>query len=332
LNEDETKSINVKQCPKCKTPIKKSRRYGNEIKKTLLDVEKVKKIVISDHKRDSGILKSKTLKVLKLFVEYSQLDRVKDRLTRRRMMHVLESLVPIIRLLRVQPLTTHPSSLSVQNIPMINENQILCLERLDKLIRASAVEKEPDLKIYVKCMEEVLKWCFQERTSLQQTKEADVELKRLSLYNSVVDVLCKMSAEDVGKNSLLSEYLQLLRSGIRLDHEKIKAMHSEVNAIRKKYSMGTLTAEEKQMIIRTMGLTAGHWYKCPKGHVYAIGDCGGAMEESRCPECNATIGGTNHSLAQGNAHAGEFDGSRHAAWSEGANLANFDPNEFANLF
>jgi len=77
-----------------------------------------------------------------------------------------------------------------------------------------------------------------------------------------------------------------------------------------------------------MDLSAGHWYKCPNGHIYAIGECGGAMQESRCPECNATIGGTNHSLAQGNAHAGEFDGSRHAAWSEAANLANFDPDEF----
>ena len=332
LNEDETKSINVKQCPKCKTPIKKSRRYGNEIKKTLLDVEKVKTLVISNQKRDFGILKSKKFKVLKHFMECSKLDRVKDRHTGVRMMHVLESLVPIIRLSRGQPLTNRLSSHSLQLIPTISENQLLCLERLDKLIRASAVEKEPDLKIYFTCFEEVLKWCFQESTSLQQTKEVDVELKRLSLYNSVVDVLCKMSAEDVGKNSQLSEYLQLLRSGIRLDHEKIKAMHSEVNAIRKKYSMGTLTAEEKQMIIRTMGLRAGHWYKCPKGHVYAIGDCGGAMQESRCPECNATIGGRNHSLAQGNAHAGEFDGSRHAAWSEGANLANFDPDEFANLF
>lgn len=54
------------------------------------------------------------------------------------------------------------------------------------------------------------------------------------------------------------------------------------------------------MIIEAIGLSKGHWYKCKNGHYYAIGDCGGAMEESRCPECNEVIGGNNHSLAAGN--------------------------------
>ena len=57
--------------------------------------------------------------------------------------------------------------------------------------------------------------------------------------------------------------------------------------------------------------------------MYAIGDCGGANQGSRCPDCNAEIGGINHALAQGNRHAGEMDGSRYAAWSEQANLENY---------
>lgn len=42
------------------------------------------------------------------------------------------------------------------------------------------------------------------------------------------------------------------------------------------------------------------------GHVYTIGECGGAMEESRCPECRATVGGSQHRLADGNRVASEF--------------------------
>ncbi len=80
-----------------------------------------------------------------------------------------------------------------------------------------------------------------------------------------------------------------------------------------------------------IGLPQGHWYKCPNGHTYAIGDCGGAMQRAKCPECRAEIGGMSHALATGNVHAPEMDGSRHAAWSEGANLANFDPLEFDRL-
>lgn len=40
--------------------------------------------------------------------------------------------------------------------------------------------------------------------------------------------------------------------------------------------------------------------QCPNGHFYIIGDCGGAMQESRCPECGAAIGGMSHRLVSSN--------------------------------
>ena len=45
------------------------------------------------------------------------------------------------------------------------------------------------------------------------------------------------------------------------------------------------------MIIEAIGLGSGHWYECPNGHPYVIGECGGAMEKSVCPECKSVIGG-----------------------------------------
>ena len=41
---------------------------------------------------------------------------------------------------------------------------------------------------------------------------------------------------------------------------------------------------------------AKRWFTCPNGHPFAIGQCGGAMERARCPECNEEIGGTDHNL------------------------------------
>lgn len=84
-----------------------------------------------------------------------------------------------------------------------------------------------------------------------------------------------------------------------------------------------VSEEEKEMIIKAIDSKPGSWYKCPNGHFYSIGECGGAMETSNCPECKAPIGGRHHQLLSDNAHAGEFDGSRHAAWSEAANMANY---------
>ena len=85
-----------------------------------------------------------------------------------------------------------------------------------------------------------------------------------------------------------------------------------------------MTPEEKRKIVLAIGLSKGHWFKCPKGHYYAIGECGGAMQRSMCPECGAVIGGANHRLEDGNELAPEMDGASHPAWSEQANLQNYE--------
>ena len=82
-------------------------------------------------------------------------------------------------------------------------------------------------------------------------------------------------------------------------------MMKEVNIQRK---------EEESMIIKAMGLSAGQWYQCPNGHPYVIGECGGAMELSKCNECQATIGGVSHSLVGNNSQASQFAGQSRPAW------------------
>ncbi|TPX64463.1 hypothetical protein SpCBS45565_g05835 [Spizellomyces sp. 'palustris'] len=75
-----------------------------------------------------------------------------------------------------------------------------------------------------------------------------------------------------------------------------------------------VSLEEKQDIFKAMGSDVGtgigsfggHWFTCPNGHVYTIGECGGAMETSICPECHETVGGHDHSLTANNGIATEF--------------------------
>lgn len=70
----------------------------------------------------------------------------------------------------------------------------------------------------------------------------------------------------------------------------------------------------------------GHFYNCENGHTFVITEvrselsvlhsrhskarvlqCGGAVEASRCPECNAPIGGSGHRLDSSNTRATEFE-------------------------
>ena len=66
-----------------------------------------------------------------------------------------------------------------------------------------------------------------------------------------------------------------------------------------------------------------HSFNSLSGHIYTIGDCGGAMVESKCPECDGTIRGGSHRLRSDNKVASEMDGATHAAWSEQANMMNY---------
>ena len=74
-------------------------------------------------------------------------------------------------------------------------------------------------------------------------------------------------------------------------------------------SVTPLTEEEKKLVVTAMGLSKGHWFRCPKGHIYAIGEYGGAMQRGTCPECGAVIGGANHRLEEGNELAPGMDGA-----------------------
>ena len=96
--------------------------------------------------------------------------------------------------------------------------------------------------------------------------------------------------------------------------------------------MGDLTEAECIEIVKAVGLSKGHWFKCPNGHFYCIGECGGAMEEAKCPECEAKIGETNHALLTGNQLGPEMVGAQYAAWSTAANLTNYNLQELQRLF
>lgn len=91
-----------------------------------------------------------------------------------------------------------------------------------------------------------------------------------------------------------------------------------------------LTSDEKRMIHLAMTTSfyggiqsTGHWFTCPNGHYFCITECGGAMQESNCPDCGIRIGGTNHQYLNTTKLASDMDGAKHPAWSSGADMANY---------
>ena len=164
-------------------------------------------------------------------------------------------------------------------------------------------------------------------------------MQRLTLLAKLIELQVKMlpiktlvSTDE--HDVITSTILKLEESGWKLEKVSEKEEGSILGTIKslcEKYSIDGLSETERLEIVKAIGLSKGHWYKCPNGHTYVIGECGGAMQRAKCPECKAEIGGMSHALAAGNVHAPEMDSSRHAAWPEAANLANFDPLELDRL-
>jgi len=84
---------------------------------------------------------------------------------------------------------------------------------------------------------------------------------------------------------LIESLNRIIGSKYVLEENEFSKMKEKLKDILKDYIIF------KNMIIEAIDLKSGHWFECPNGHPYVIGECGGAMEKSLCPECKAEIGG-----------------------------------------
>ena len=98
-------SIQLKPCPRCKTPIRRSLRYGNVIKQQLQNIEEVKKKVIghsSELEEAKERLNRRVIDVTKQFDQERQMEEWKwlkrrvDRMSKRIMAAVTENQVTLM--------------------------------------------------------------------------------------------------------------------------------------------------------------------------------------------------------------------------------------------
>jgi len=95
-------------------------------------------------------------------------------------------------------------------------------------------------------------------------------------------------------------------------------------------SLVPLSKAEREMIHAAMSVSfhgqrraQGHWLKCTNGHIYCVTECGGPMQQAKCPTCNVDIGGRDHRYVEGTTVATEMDGAAYVAWSAANNMNNF---------
>ncbi|XP_061894235.1 NFX1-type zinc finger-containing protein 1 isoform X1 [Entelurus aequoreus] len=297
-------AIKLKECPKCRTPIRKNLRYGSHINRSLAAIEMVKTKI----RGSQGSINLQRLELLDTLGSY-KINSDKD--------------MKIKKILRSKDLTA--------NDLWVIQNNLNFIDRIEKLL--SIVRQNTTLTNiceFQKSINNFLLWNdqFSQKFTEQQMFDMQRELQRLTLRAELI-VLCSR-AEKKGKHSLIESETQIMKETLgkngQFTEQDGKRLKDVIEEMKQKVSVTGLdiSEEEKKMIVTAMKLQPGHWYKCPNGHVYVITECGGAMESRQCPDCKATIGGSSHRLADGNQVASEMDGAQHAAWSEANNLINFE--------
>ncbi|KAL3693259.1 hypothetical protein R1sor_006910 [Riccia sorocarpa] len=128
-----------------------------------------------------------------------------------------------------------------------------------------------------------------------QAPKDEVELKAMLQLASVFTILGDFTAAE------------------KLSEVVLKSHPENAEAKKIKADAGNRLKAEVIKIVNIEVGEQGHWYQCPNGHYYTIGECGGAMQESKCPDCKATVGGASHRLTAGNRHS-NIDGSSRPAW------------------
>lgn len=313
--------ITPKVCPLCKTPIVKSLRYGNVVKRIHHDIDNIKRKILGSPKEflDKKLFVTDLIAEIQLQGITTDIPPVISQKIVRCMRQDLPVFYPEIVLLESRMLLLRKwlqiYKSYLEALKANSENESRCLSH--------NFEFDSEMESFLSLI-----LTSPSKTSTRVLNELNLELQRLSLKRAVL--VLKLSCVnfkftlDDKDGKFISGVEKRLRNKEIIEEDDIEKFKKEISVIYVKIpQLAPITEEEKIEIVRAIGLKQGHWFKCPNGHFYAIGECGGAMQQSKCPECDAVIGGQQHRLVEGNELAPEMDGATFPAWSDQTNMQNY---------
>ncbi|XP_057379532.1 NFX1-type zinc finger-containing protein 1-like [Daphnia carinata] len=333
--------IQPKCCPRCKTTVRICMRYGNIIKSTFDDISKAKKKILLLKGNPQVFFE----RAAALMENCRSLFKKCQPLNSPIVMFAHESFGDIWAQLRpkmkgngkkVKPSIGSDIRFRIEvNLSVIER----VLEMMAKMVgkvnnphdsrrplmstpaptTTQSIYMAPELRdeLHALIQKLLLSLFERSRISVEEHRTVERELERLEYVQAYFVLKSSTLFPTVGVTSSENQVIQkLLMNNVRVleDGGKIE-IESALEKLGAKLKTGLgISDKERREIVSAIGLAQGHWFKCPNGHIYAIGECGGAMEESRCNECNAVIGGRSHRLRDGNSFAAEMDNATRPAY------------------
>ncbi|XP_046738003.1 NFX1-type zinc finger-containing protein 1-like [Diprion similis] len=300
--------IQIKTCPRCKTFVSKCMRIMNQIKTDVADVQAIKKKIFGDQ---TWLLNQQQLflKEIKRMQENRISQNFLDLNNFLRVLHT--KVLPMTKKKRRQVLDVRATETTKITLNILQH----IIEKLENI--------DPTITIYPWLNNQVVmlvqSLSIRGQISNQEINDIEKELQRL---HYMVEI-CKMNlqivfqhSDTVGHEIGFINLVEKLTSIHKFTEERELDIKNQIHILAPLLDMKKviLMDNERKMIVKAIGYKQGHWFKCPNGHIYTIGDCGGAMEESKCNECGAAIGGGSHRLRSDNSLATDMDGATRPAW------------------
>ena len=245
---DEKGEIKMKECPKCKTPIRSTTRYRSIVNKILQDIEDVKEKVLTNKER----LRDLEQKIKEGLIEIQSISlRVS---LKKRLFSMIDpkSENALTALLNQVTFAKHISELKDD------------WTELKGIVYAGEKERaNHNLEMF-------MDWVVQERSIMteQETNDAQLEIERSRAHLRLL--LYQKGAQE--RNTQLPEKLrqhiakaEKLLAGVDRYDEKMKRIVEECLEVMKKLVPIGLTDDERVMVVKAMALPTGHWFKCKNG-------------------------------------------------------------------
>jgi hypothetical protein len=327
------KDIFVKkvECPCCKKAVQVfPTRYANNVKSRMLILEDIKRLM------SGPAMRLKITQTLKSHGGREGLQRAIERLEQeldrndrsatchsllgemlRQMSSVIEKKKEkgknkgkISLELEIARLSLHgnPTSDKTHEFDEFNSMQLRAQRHLETCLKLLALTSNGDSDIDPNTRAQKKPSCVPALSSKQLSNEAFHALLQLAmLYNAKTGMVDKARSlldkakEFAAKACINAEFLAVMDSALQDVHAAEKQLQN--------------------MAINADGIMrGGAWHRCPNEHLYQIGNCGGANQISRCPDCKSQIGGTDHVRLPGNTRARDFEQSLYGRVSEAYDL------------
>lgn len=250
--KDDKGEILMKQCPKCKTPIRTSKRYRQLINKSLQDIEAVKKrVLVNMHrirKMESDIRDA-----------IDNEAGVGVRLKMKRRLNAMN-----------EPKSEHALAAMQNQLALIKHITTVAREWKDNI---TGLIFQDDLGKMLKFLEHFKDWTLEERSVMtaQETSDAELEISRSRAHLKLL--IYQQSAKQMGLNleyllkAKIAEAEQLVKGTGKYEDVVRITVEACLADLKKAVPLNSLgvSEEERLMIVKAMELPAGHWFKCPKG-------------------------------------------------------------------